>query len=180
MKYIVQKVPSRSVSHLLAQIPNLFVVEDRERDPVGCFAKNCAAAENDAFVRLEDDVDLCDSFIEKLEAAVAQYSDEIISFFTLRKITKVTRFRGREFCMFQCVYFPAGFADSMVAYYALGNWPRRAKNPKDPDSFVADFLTYSVPRSYLIWYPNLVQHQVVVSEIDSKRSRFRQSKAFIK
>lgn len=65
-------------------------------------------------------------------------------------------------------------------YYALGNWPRRAKNPKDPDSFVADFLTYSVPRSYLIWYPNLVQHQVVVSEIDSKRSRFRQSKAFIK
>jgi hypothetical protein len=179
VKYIVQKVPSRSIEHLQKQIPGLVAVEDRERNPVGCFANNCIAAGGGAFVRLEDDVDLCAYFTAKVEDAVALYPAEIISFFTLRKISGLTRFPGREFCMFQCVYFPDGLAQ-MVDYYRQGTWPRRAKNPKDPDSFVADFLSLAVRRSYLIWYPNLVQHQVCVSEIDPKRSRFRQSKIFEK
>jgi len=178
MKYIVQKVPSRDTSHLEAAIPYLITVIEREGDPVKGFDQVLLKARDCSFVRLEDDIDLCDGFVEKIESAINLHPDKIISFFTLRKkIDRPTMFKGRNFCMFQCTYFPQGMARKIHGYYLQDIWPKKENNPKDPDSFLSDFLR-ETGTDYMIWHPSLVQHHECKSIIDPKRSSKRQSVSY--
>lgn len=176
LKYVIQKVPSRDVSHILAELPEAIVYEDPHRNPMRAFLATMRIGFNGPHVHLEDDIDLAPNFRQKIEAAIAQYPDKMISFFTLRKIEKTTTMPGRNFCMAQCFYMPAGFPEMVVDFYSRG-WKREAQSPNALDYMVADALAEQ-KLSYMIWVPNLVQHRVCVSEINASRSKFRQSKVF--
>lgn len=179
MRFIVQKVPQRNVDHLLAAIPGLIVVEDRQRDPIACYIRCLEKAQGDAFVKLEDDVDLCSKFIDRINAAVSKHAGKkIMSFFSLRRISQTTRYPGSAFSMFQCVYFPAGIAAEQIAYLTRGDWPKRNENPTSMDYLVKAFLR-ETKRDFLIWIPNLVQHRIGKSAIDPRRSQHRQSINFL-
>jgi hypothetical protein len=173
MNYYISKVPSRSVDHLTAAIPGAVVLEDRGLGAMKAFAWYLQCAGNGAHVRLEDDISLCSRFVEKCEAAIARYPSSMISFFTLKKLEASKFVNGSTFCMNQCVYMPAGLAPAILRFYEAG-W---MDDPSGYDYMMADYLT-SVGKKYLLWYPNLVQHQQVKSAIDPRRSKFRQSKCF--
>lgn len=177
MKYIVQKIPSRDIAQI-SSVVNCDIVEDFVFDPVGCFIKCAELANNEAWVRLEDDVELCNGFKYNIEKAISGLPGEIISFFTLRKITENKRMRANDFCMFQCVYIPPGLSTPMIEFYNTGEWQRETKNPKDPDVFFREFMK-RIGVGYWIWSPSLVQHKEVVSGIDPRRSKKRQAHNFV-
>ena len=173
---IIQNVPERDVSHLLAVIPDAIIVQDKNRSPVLAFIRCLIKSENKAFLYLQDDVDLCTDFVSKTKIAIAQYPVALISFFTLKKRMKISFENGANYCMSQCVYFPKGLANEIIAFYNEG-WPRETLHPTSFDFLIGDFLKAS-NRKYVLWHPSLVQHQVVRSAIDPSRSQMRQTKSF--
>ena len=105
MRYIVQKIPARSVAHLSAVFPELVVIEDTVRDPMGTFIRSMESAGQEPHVHFEDDIELCADFRSKLTAAISQHPNQMISFFTLKNITEITVAPGSRFACFSVYIF---------------------------------------------------------------------------
>lgn len=177
MRYIVQTVPSRSIEYLKSKIDNLEVYVDYDKDPVKAFAGVMKMGGNDAFVRLEDDIELTSDFQNKLGSVVSKYPDKVISFFTTKKSVKETcLMRGRTLLMIQCVYFPVGYGNLIADYYL--RWDRISEKPVGLDYMLGDFL-HSRKEKYVLYQPSLVQHLECVSAINGCRSKKRQSITYI-
>ena len=74
----------RDISYLKNAIPNLMVCTDYNHDAMWNFLNSMRITENPC-VHLEDDIVLCDNFLQKVTEAVNQYPDYVINFFSLRK-----------------------------------------------------------------------------------------------
>lgn len=177
MKWIVQKIPSRDVSNIVREIPELIIVEDQKREPMKTFIRSMEAAGLSPHVHFEDDIDLTKGFRQKILIAINQYPDKMISFFTLKKRNSISIEPGRNFCMLQCVYFPSGMANDIVNFHKIG-WKREQEHPDAFDYMVADYLDES-KQTYVLWNPSLVQHKVIESSLDKRRSKYRQSKSYV-
>ena len=160
-------------------IPNLVTLIDHKHDAM----ENFLAAMNYSdgpIVHLEDDIILCDDFYNRVMEAIAQYPDTVIQFFSMRKddLTKGTRFvPGSTFSMNQCFYLPAGIGPRIAEFWKTSSRQEEAGAPYD--LLMADFFKANKMK-YLIWVPNLVDHKVCCSRIDSRRSSKRQSLTFKK
>lgn len=180
---MVTAIESRAenIEYLKAHIPDLEVVWDEKRDAMDTFLRACAASHGSSVVRLEDDVCLTVDFTAKAEAVIAKYPQHVIQFFSRSKydLTVGTRFKnGGTFSMNQCYYLPEGTSEHLVEFYSSAEWEaRKIEHPSGYDVMMAHMFKLQ-RREYLVSVPSLVEHAVVVSEIHSTRSRFRQSTTF--
>jgi GR25 family glycosyltransferase involved in LPS biosynthesis len=178
MLYVVRAVKERKpfVNEILEQIPEAIVYYDEFGDAMKSYLHVCQdIVKGQPAVLLEDDIVLTSDFKAKIEAVISEYPEILINFFSLSKKHTAPHFKkGREYCMNQCEYFPAGFSEKVVKAYQ--DWPLREKEPNAYDFLVGYAWGYNKP--YLVWCPSLVQHRQVKSIIDPRRSSKRQSITF--
>lgn len=180
--FIVRTVAfgNRDITPLKKAIPNLVVMTDYNHDAMGNFL-NAMRYTDEPSVHLEDDIELCDDFVEKIKEAVNMYPDKIINFFSLRKkdyqLQKPYEELGSKFMMNQCNYIPKGFASQIADYYKI--WERKAEHPTGYDILMADWMK-SKKMKYIQWFPHLVNHLECKSLINPKRSSKRTDKNFTK
>lgn len=90
-------------------IYELFVDEDNQ--PHACYLNllNKVRNLNEDVLILEDDLILCNDFLDKIEPIINEYKDYIINFFwqPMRNVTRTT-IENKGFCYTQCVYYPQG------------------------------------------------------------------------
>lgn len=177
MKYIIRAVESRReyVEEILKELPEAEVYWDTSGNAMNSYLAACKLAGDEPVVLLEDDIILTKNFKSKIEAVISQYPEILINFFSLSKKKTTPHFKkGREYCMNQCEYFPAGFAKKVLAAYE--SWTQKEKHPTAYDYLVG--YAWGSSKPYLVWCPSLVQHRVCKSLIDSRRSSKRQSVTF--
>jgi len=158
------------------QIPNLVAFQDTKGHAMVTFLESLGFIQDRPCVMLEDDIELTSNFCAKIEPVIAAHPASFKTFFSLSKKYTASRWaNGGNFCMSQCLYFPPGYALHIAQYYA--DWPRKEEHPTGYDFLIADWLKSRKER-YYIHCPSLVQHLPVVSLIDGRRSKFRQSPTF--
>lgn len=170
----------RNISNLRTDIPDLKVCMDYNHDAMGNFLNSMNYTEAPA-VHIEDDIELCNGFLEKIHEAVDLYPDNIINFFSLRKkdyeLQKPYFERGSKFMMNQCFYIPAGIGPKIAEFYKT--WDKKVIHPTGYDILMADFMKSRKER-YVQWFPHLVNHIECASLIDPRRSSKRTDKNFKK
>lgn len=178
MLYVIRAVESRRdfVDEILKQVPEAIVYYDEFGNAMKSYLHVCEnIIKDEPAVLLEDDIVLTSNFKQKIESVISEYPEILINFFSLSKKHVKPHFKkGREYCMNQCEYFPAGFARKVVDAYK--DWPLKEKEPTAYDFLVGYAWGYNKP--YLVWCPSLVQHRQVKSIIDPRRSSKRQSITF--
>lgn len=177
MIYLIQNVPQRDVSILTDQLPNAIVYLDTKKQPLQSFIKTLELAKDDNCIYMEDDIILSKDFIQDTEHFIKQNSDYVINFWTLKKsIKKTTLMAPSSFMSNLCVYIPNKHIKGIIGFYNKG-WDRIKEHPTGMDLLVRDYLM-SVKQNYWLYHPSLVQHKKVVSAINPRRSKYRQSISF--
>lgn len=170
----------RDISHLKETIPNLIVLVDYNRDAMGSFLNALRYTDGPAIL-LEDDIELCDNFVERIKEAILAYPDKIINFFSMRKkdyeLKRPYEEIGSKFMMNQCNYIPAGYGKHIAEFYKT--WKKKEEHPTGYDILMADWMK-SKKLKYIQWFPHLVNHKECKSLINPKRSSKRTDKLFDK
>lgn len=163
---------------------NIAICPDQHRDPMRAFIGTLSALGESAGLAMEDDVLLCNGFLERVQEAVDQAPDNLpLQFFSL-KPTDVERGTGTRapssFSSTPCVYYPPGMAADLVDYYERTPLWRdgHPEHPTGTDLLVRDYLVKTKTPYWLVM-PNLVDHQRFESAINARRSKSRQSVQFI-
>ena len=180
-RVLVSAIPARTpfITYLKRHIQDLEVVWDTTQNAMDTFLTTMRNAGNDPIVHLEDDILLTKNFMAKIEQAISERPHEVIQFFSRSgaDIAEGSRYRsGGSYLMNQCQYLPTGIARGISEYYPL--WGGKEKHPTGCDSMMGDYFRVNKMR-YWNHVPSLVNHALVKSQIDSRRSRFRQAKVFI-
>lgn len=180
LKFIVMTTSfgGRDISSLRNAVPGLIECVDHNHDAMGNFL-NSMIYTTCPCVHLEDDIELCDGFLEKITHAVSIYPNNVINFFSLRSKDYILRrpyFElGSRYMMNQCFYLPEGYGPMIAEFYA--SWGRKSEHPTGYDILMADFLK-SRREKYVQWFPHLVNHIECRSLINPKRSSKRTDKNF--
>ncbi len=180
-KKIILGVENRreNIELLNRQISGSEVFIDKNGDALLAFIEVLKTCKDDACLLFEDDIVLCENFDFKADKIIQDNRNQVITFFSMRKddLKIGTRFiTGSRFCMNQCVYLPAFFAKKIVDFYYRDF---QYLNFSGQDTMIALYLKKNKLK-YLNVVPNLVNHLPVVSEIDRRRSKYRQSLTFDK
>lgn len=182
MKYIVRCHPRRleCVEYLQRHLPaeTLYLFDRQNAGARKNLHHALDIAGDDATLHFEEDIWLTENFIEKARNIIAAHTAEVIQFFSMRKADLEIGSRvepGRTFMMTQCFYLPKTYSRQLLDFYP--NWQDRDKHLSASDIFLADFLK-SRKEKYFLHVPSLVEHRSIVSIIDRRRSRNRQSKTF--
>ena len=181
MRYIMRTCDGREdyASYLHKNIEELIEVKDTQKDPMGNFMRALEAAGDDSASHFEDDAILTQNFKEKANEVISQRPEMVIQFFSMRKADVEIGSRvenGSGFLAAVCFYMPPKMSKGLRAYFP--NWERWDEHPTGLDLTVADFLK-KTKQKYYIHCPNLADHRVGKSEIDSRRSTKRVSLTFI-
>ena len=180
VRYIMRTVGNVDLHEYTEAIPTLEIARDRKHDAMDTFKLSLEMAGDDPCVHLEDDIILCDDFVRRVEAEIAKRPNDVIQFFSMRKddLTVGSRYiRGSLFCMNQCYYIPPGMGTKLLAYMDV--WDRYDTEPNAYDYLMADFFKLHKIKYWNVC-PNLVDHKVVKSRINPRRSTKRQSFTFEK
>lgn len=143
------------------------------------FIRAMTMAEGDACLHLEDDIILCRDFIDNVNRVVEYRPGTVIQFFSRRSadIDIGSRYEsGRTFLGALCFFLPCGMSRDLLNHWPA--WKDKDKHFDAVDLFVADYLK-SQKLKYWIEIPCLVQHRQVVSVVDSRRSKYRQTSTFL-
>ena len=165
-------------AYLHKHIPELIECKDHQRDPMGNFMKALEAAGDDAAIHFEDDAILTTNFLEKSAKVIADQPNMVIQFFSMRKADLDIGSRvenGSSFLAAVCFYMPPKMSKGLRAYFPT--WERWEEHPTGLDLTIADYLK-KTRQKYLIHCPNLADHRIGKSEIDSRRSSKRVSLTF--
>ena len=160
------------------KIPNLIELKDEDSDPMQNFMNALEAAEDDEAIHLEDDVILNDDFQLRAKEVIDANPNMVIQFFSMRKADLVIGTRvenGSTFLAAVCFYLPPKMSKGLRAYFPT--WERLKEHPTGLDLTIADYLK-KTKQKYLVHCPNLADHRVGKSEIDSRRSSKRVSLTF--
>ncbi len=159
----------RDTSEYKKVIPGLRMCVDYAQDAMGNFLNSMGMTEAPC-VHLEDDIELCEGFVEKVTEAVNEYPDRIINFFSLRsedyRIGKPFLVPGARYIANLCFYVPAGMGVQIAEYY--GKWKRKEEHPTGCDFLIADWMKERKMR-YVQWFPHLVNHKRGKSLINPRR-----------
>lgn len=127
-----------------------------------------------AGILLEDDVVLAPRWRNRVEEVIDEHRGEVIRFFSATP-GDVSAYRpGKTYCMNQCTYLPARFAEGMLAWMGT----RRPKRWLDYHDWTIGERLNFCHQSYWNSVPSLVQHQPFQSLIKRGRSMKRQSESF--
>lgn len=166
------------IAYLTQELPHAEWCFDQKRNAMDTFLRALEMAGSQSAVHMEDDTILCDGFVQKLEAAIAQHPHHVVQFFSMRSadLTVGSRWDG-DFMMGQCFYLPPGYSEQIRNYYEY--WPNKEKHPTGLDTMVCDWLKFRRMK-YWLHVPSLVDHRDCKSLINPRRSTKRQSKTFKK
>ena len=168
------------VEYLNRHIPDAVWVWDEKFDAYDTFLRGLDEAGDEAAVHMEEDTILTVNFRQKLEAEIAKRPDNSINFFSLReKDISIGSRWDKKFGMNQCHYLPAGHS-RLLAEYGRNVWEKEMdRQHRGYDTMMNDWYK-SRKEAHWICCPNLVDHRVSRSLIDSRRgSTNRQSKTFV-
>lgn len=125
---------------------------DNNNLPHACYLNllNEARKQNEDVLILEDDLILCENFLDRIEPIINQHKDMIINFFwqPLRNI-KNTTIENKGFCYTQCVYYPKGMINKFY------------KDLKKPNFSYAKNICQALEKnniSFVNVRPHYVQH----------------------
>ncbi len=182
MKLIVRCHPKRQdcIDYLRKQLPSetIFSIDTKNGGARQNLHNALRLVGEDSALHFEEDIWLTENFPEKAGRVVADHSDTVIQFFSMRKADLEVGSRcepGRTFMMTQCFYLPKTYSRQLLEFYP--NWADRDNHISAADIFLADFLK-SRRETYFLHVPSLAEHRSIVSLIDKRRSRNRQSKTF--
>lgn len=167
------------LTEMKKEIPGLVIMTDYGHNAMQNFL-NAITYTNGPAVHMEDDIILCDNFYAKATEIIARYPSDVIQFFSMRKedLTIGTRWiAGSRFMMNQCFYLPEGMGKEIADFWKTS--PRQNEPGAPYDSLMADYFKANRIK-YLNWCPNLVDHKICRSRIDSRRSTKRKSLTFKK
>tara|TARA_B110000503_G_scaffold12308_1_gene16748 strand:- start:3150 stop:3734 length:585 start_codon:yes stop_codon:yes gene_type:complete len=191
-KFIMMTCDGRKefADYVKNKIPNLLISYDTFTDP-GKF-KNTAyknaqnawkIAGDSPCVQLEDDVILCDDFINKINFAISERPNDVIQFFSMRKkdVTEGSRYEpGGNFLMHQCYYLPQGMAEKVYNYSIEFENECTQDEHISPNDLVTRYYFKKNKIKYWLHVPSLVDHRIAKSKIDPRRSSKRQSLTYKK
>ena len=178
VKFIMRTTGDLDLSEYFAAIPELKVCCDVDHNAMHTFKNGLIMAGEDPCVHLEDDIVLCNDFMNKISEELNKHPDDVIQFFSMRKddLTIGSRYiPGYLFCMNQCFYLPAGMSKAILDY--MDEWTRYDEHPTGYDYLMADYFKIHKIKYWNVC-PNLVDHLPVKSRINPKRSSKRQSFTF--
>lgn len=178
LKFIMRTVGNSDLSYYVNHIHGLEICRDRKHDAMDTFLLSLEMAGEAPCVHLEDDIVLCDDFVDKVTKEVSKRQNEVIQFFSMRKddLTVGSRYiRGSQFCMNQCFYLPAGMGLELLEYSKT--WARMEEEPNAYDYMMADYFKEHKIKYWNV-VPNLVDHLPMKSRINPRRSTKRQSFTF--
>jgi len=177
-RIIIRAVKERQgyVDYLQQNLPDAEVCWDSTRNAMNTFLDSLRVAGDDAVIHMEDDAVLATNFRERVEEEIAKQPDKVIQFFSMRKgdIEIGSRWDG-NFLAAVCFYFPEGYSKELLSYFPV--WGNRKAHPTGLDTMIGDWLKKRKER-YWVVVPNLADHQIGKSAIDSRRSSKRVSKTF--
>ena len=179
-KIIIRAIKDRSeeIAYLKDKLPEAEWCFDTTRNAMDTFKAAMAMAGEEPVVHMEEDILLTSNFVDKIESVIREHPYEVIQFFSMRKkdIEIGSRYEnGSTFMMNQCFYLPAGVSGAILEYSKT--WGGYDKYPTGYDIMMADFFRLNKMK-YWIQVPSLVQHKVIKSAINPKRSSKRQSITF--
>lgn len=178
VKLRVMCMSIHEVRHLLDEVRYLTPIVDRYKDPKETFLRMLESVGDDAGLFMEDDIILCDDFVKKAFDEIRKRPNNVIQFFSMRKddLTIGSRYiTGSKYLMNQCFYLPEGMAKEILEF--AKDWKGWEKDPTGLDTLIASYLKSKKLRYWNVC-PNLVDHKVQKSRIDSRRSSKRQSLTF--
>lgn len=171
---------------LKKQIPDL-VIYSGDNDNVFNKYVNCfnISSEFDGVVVLEDDIQLCRNFLNRIIPIIENNSKDVISFFEKPNSKKqlFTSFRkGSEFLFNQCNYYPKQICAMMLDKNNLSEFKstyfEKYKVWVAPIDIYIGFVLDKYKIKYLMQVPFLVQHLPFKSMLGNRSSK-RQTKYFI-
>jgi GR25 family glycosyltransferase involved in LPS biosynthesis len=142
------------------------------------FAKICKQAVdlNEDLLVLEDDVELCSDFLNKVNNAIEKYPNDLINFFNMTSATYTKKNSGMFFLWNQCLYIPIDICKMITTKTEkfLNQYPIHRMNQ---DVLIKHCLAEE-GLAYVQYYPSLVQHKTWESTIDKNRATTRQTDSF--
>jgi hypothetical protein len=168
------------------EIPNLHLYtgdnDNIFQKYINCFKIN---NEYDGVVVLEDDIQLCRFFFEKINTIIENNSNNVISFFekpNSKKELFSSYRKGSEFLFNQCNYYPKYICDLMLDNQNIlefkNTYFEKYKVWVAPIDLYIGFVLDKYKIKYLMNVPFLVQHLPFKSMLGN-RSTKRQTKYFI-
>ena len=181
MRYVLMAIEDRvsNVQYLQRHIPSVEVIWDKHRDTYETFFRSLEHSKYDPVIRLQDDVCLTRNFMAKAEAVIAERPDDVITFFSMSKfdIEIGSRYRpGSRWMANLCYYLPKNVAAEILVFSKT--WSKYDQHKHGDDQLMREYFQ-KVRRKHWVNIPSLVEHAQIVSAIDKRRSKFRQSKTFI-
>jgi hypothetical protein len=178
-RIIIKAVPNKRIDcydYLKNNLKDAEWVFDTDGNAMNTFLRALDTAKYDECIHMEDDVILTNNFIYKINEAIKKMPSNVINFFSMRKNDLIIGSRfDNKYCMNQCVYLPKNYSAMLLDYYK--NWNRLIEHPTGTDYMLNDFLKSRKEKHY-IYVPSLVQHRIVKSIINPKRSSKRISMSF--
>lgn len=160
---------NRDLSELKSSISNLqFIVDNGYHSGFETFIRSLEFTDEPC-VRIEDDIELCNDFIEVIESIISQHPNDIINFFRYdanficRNKKGFMKLSPKWYICNQCTYYPKRIASK------LAKWLREHREQyKDYDVAMQDF--FKEMNMYFYQYnPNIVNHKHTISLIDETR-----------
>lgn len=154
MKYYVRTTGERSFDYH-SELPEYECLVDTEHKPNESFIEQLIMiSEKDDVVLLEDDLQLCKDFKNKIEQVISEHPDMVINFFTYPEKYFTTHITS-DFLYNQCTYYPKGvgkrIAEKMRELYKIFN------NKTGYDVIECKAMKeLGIP--HLVYRPCLVQH----------------------
>ena len=178
IRFIMRTTDKEICKEYQEAIPSLEIEEDRTHNAMDTFLASLDTIGESPSVNMEDDIILCKDFVDRVKQEIKKRPNDVIQFFSMRKddLTIGSRYiNGSQFKMNQCFYLPKGMSKELREY--AKSWGRYEEHPTGFDILMADFFK---ERKIKYWNvcPNLVDHKVMKSRIDPRRSSKRQSFTF--
>lgn len=185
MRYIVRHVdtmPERveCVSEMQKQIPDLIVVRDVKHQAMDTLLRALEAAGDDSCIHIEDDLELCNEFVERSSRFIAMTPYIPIVFYSAS--VKRTELRpASSFYTTTCFYLPEGMSADVLDFYH-NRWDETVKGKDDPDwtDLLLSRYLVSIHQPYLQLSPGIVQHKLGKSAISPYHNSKRQTQYFYK
>lgn len=176
----------RNVEYMKLHIPELRVIKCTLDNVFPVHIASLAVEdEYDGIVMLEDDIQLCNNFVQRCEDVIAQHPDNVISMFesACAKGELHSEYRaGSRFAWNQCNYYPKKVGRILADPKWMVPFVEWFYKRNEPWGYPIDtYIAYVLGKSkikYWMEVPFLVQHLDMKSNF-AGRSSGRQSKYFI-
>tara|TARA_R100001460_G_scaffold2629_2_gene8401 strand:- start:3228 stop:3788 length:561 start_codon:yes stop_codon:yes gene_type:complete len=184
MRIIIRAVPSRIeyINYLQEKLPKAeWIIDKKGNGAMWSYLKALELLNNKSGIIMEDDALLCTNFLQKISKEISKKPFNFINFFSMRKadLEIGSRWYSDYTCNI-CTFFPEGQAEKILEWHKSYWEPANFEGNKPTsacDLFLRSYFKKNKIKCWLV-VPNLVDHRIGVSAIDSRRSSKRISKTF--